>query len=104
MSIMDRHKSLEHEISVYDEQIASYEDSMTILKESEEELRIQLQSFGRTLDEKKRRGQETQNKKSDELDTLQGLERDLSQLVQKRGQLIGEKKVRIIQTGPLTLP
>ena len=93
MTIMDKHRNLQHDIELYDEQIAAYEESMTLLNESEDELRAKLQSFGRSLDEKKRRSQETQNKKSDELDTLRGFEKELSQLVQRRGQLIGEKKM-----------
>lgn len=62
--------------------------------ETEAELREQLKSFGRNMEQKKALLRENKNKKDDEEDRLRTLEKELSSLVSKRGQINGEKIVR----------
>lgn len=58
--------------------------------ESEEELKAQLQRFGRTLAEKKQFKIASSNRKGDEEDALRTLEKEFSNLVQQRGRLDAE--------------
>lgn len=142
--VFTKQEQLKHQISVWEEQIAGYEDSITLLKgkssiccregviaiyfavdclnlyettsnkplfvsslpplfsrllthsESEEELRAQIRTFDRELERKKAEKVEKLNRKADQEDVLRGQERERSALVQRRGQLIGEKTVSVI--------
>lgn len=58
----------------------------------------QLKSFDRNMDEKKKAVREQKDRKDDEEDRLRTLEKELSSLVSKRGQINGEKIVRPIVT------